>query len=454
MLENCQRIHFIAIGGSVMHSLALALQASGYQVSGSDDHIHEPARSRLAEAGLLPEAEGWFPERIHSQLDAVILGMHAKADNPELQTAQRLNLPIYSFPRLMGLLFQDKKQVVVAGSHGKTTITSMLMHVLKARGWHFDYMVGARVPGFANPVKVTPESQWAIIEGDEYPASCIDRAPKFLFYNPSMVILSGIAWDHINAYPTFEGYREAFRSLLRQLAVDTPVIFDGEDPHLPGMLEPFNQLQKIPYTRPEWHAADGNLFAKIRNTTYALPFTGTHNLKNMAAACTAANLMGLEKPECFEAMQSFGGAEKRLQLVTDKPGFRVFRDFAHAPSKVKATLTGLRDQFPERRLIAIIELHTFSSLNRDFLPEYYATLAPADEALVFINPQALKEKGDDQITKETVENAFGPKPKPVICFERAELIEQLKKQSYTGANVVLMSSGNFSGADLTSLFEQ
>jgi UDP-N-acetylmuramate: L-alanyl-gamma-D-glutamyl-meso-diaminopimelate ligase len=454
MKNALNRIHFIAIGGSVMHSLALALHQAGYLVSGSDDHIHEPAYSRLSNAGILPAESGWSPDRIHEELDGVILGMHAKSDNPELAAAKRLNIPVYSFPGFLGNILNEKQQVVVAGSHGKTTITSMIMHILKSNDWIFDHVVGAQVPGFSNPVQVETEGNLAVLEGDEYPASCLERKPKFLFYNPAILVLSGISWDHINVFPSFDSYLEAFETLLKQLPDNTPVIYDAEDPYLPAMLKGFDYLDLIPYYQPSWTMNNHQLIVQNNGVSYPMPFAGTHNLKNLASACLVAQRLGIPYERSLNVMQAFEGAEKRLQKLFSNDQTTVFRDFAHAPSKVKATISGIKAQYPDFKLIAVLELHTFSSLNRNFLQHYKGTLSNADEALVFINPDAMAEKGSDGITEEEVESAFGfNNGEFKICFNADSLQQSFLTRDFNNANVILMSSGTFSNTDLASLLQ-
>ena len=453
MESALNRIHFIAIGGSVMHSLALALHHAGYNVSGSDDHIHEPAYSRLSEAGILPAKFGWSRDRIHEGLDGVILGMHAKKDNPELEAAKNLDIPVFSFPGFLAEILNDKSQVVVAGSHGKTTITSMIMHILTRTHWVFDHVVGAQVPGFPNPVQVGTESDLAVLEGDEYPASCLEREPKFLFYDPAILVLSGISWDHINVFPSFQSYLGAFEALLKQLPDNTPVVYDAEDPYLPGMLEDFPDLQLIPYYQPSWTMENHQLIVKYNGFAYPMPFAGTHNLKNLASACLVAQWLGIPYEHSLDVMQVFEGAEKRLQKVVSNDRINVFRDFAHAPSKVSATISGIKAQYPDTKLVAVLELHTFSSLNRDFLQHYWGTTASADEVLIFINPEALAEKGSEGITGEEVKEAFGTNGELEVLFDAQTLRKSLLSRSFEGANVILMSSGTFSNNDLASLLQ-
>ncbi len=448
------RIHFIAIGGSVMHSLALALHQAGYLVSGSDDHIHEPAYSRLSKAGILPAETGWSPDRIHEGLDCVILGMHAKKDNPELVAANRLNIPVLSFPEFLGSILNEKKQVVVAGSHGKTTITSMIMHILKGNDWIFDHIVGAQVPGFSNPVQVETEGNLAVLEGDEYPASSLERRPKFLFYDPAILVLSGISWDHINVFPSFQSYLKAFETLLKQLSDKTPVIYDAEDPYLPAMLDDFDNLNLIPYYQPSWTMKNHQLILQYNRAFYTMPFSGTHNLKNLASACLVAEWLGIPYESSLNVMQGFEGAEKRLQKLFSYDRLTVFRDFAHAPSKVKATISGIKDQYPDFKLIAVLELHTFSSLNRNFLQHYEDTLSSADEALIYINPMAMAEKGSEGITAGEVKSAFGVYNKALeVCFNAESLQQSFLSKNFDKASVILMSSGTFSNTDLANLLQ-
>lgn len=450
------RLHFIAIGGSIMHSLALALHQQGHEVSGSDDAIHEPARSRLAAAGLLPAAEGWFPERLYDQqLDAVILGMHAKTGNPELAAAQQAGIAVYSFPAFLARMLQQKQQVVIAGSHGKTTITSMLMTVLQSLSVSFDHMVGAQVSGFANPVKLGSEGCLAVLEGDEYPSSCLDRDPKFLHFKPDVLLLSGVAWDHVNAFPTFEAYQNAFYRLLDRLSPQTPVVYDQTDPYVPDMLTGYqDQHRLIPYQLPHYEVRQHRLFVQDAGSEYPMQLAGTHNLRNLEGACTLAGLLGISRTACLRALQHFKGAEKRLQQWYADDQTVVYRDFAHAPSKVKATLKGLREQYPDTYSIAVLELHTYSSLTPDFLPAYSGSLDAADEAAIFINPDAVAAKGDLAMPEATIRQAFGNGTPLTILHDRNALHHWLSSKPMAGTNVVLMSSGNFQGLDLEALIRR
>lgn len=196
------RVHFIAIGGSAMHNIALAVKAAGHIVSGSDDQIFEPSRSRLASRGLLPAQEGWFPEQLTSELDVVVLGMHARPDNPELLQAQHLGLNIQSYPEFLRTCNEHARRVVIGGSHGKTTVTSMILHAMNQMNASTNYMVGAQLEGFDRMVEIDPNRDWCILEGDEYLSSPIDRRPKFFWYGGHFTLLTGIAWDHINVFPT------------------------------------------------------------------------------------------------------------------------------------------------------------------------------------------------------------------------------------------------------------
>lgn len=447
-------IHFIAIGGSVMHQLAIALRKKGYQVTGSDDEIFEPARTNLEKEGLLPPAIGWFPEKIHAGLDAVILGMHAKGDNPELLRASELKLPIYSFPEYIYQESRDKKRVVVGGSHGKTTTTSMIMNVLKSVGQDFDYLVGARLEGFAQSVNIT-DAPLIVCEGDEYPASTLEKRPKFHFLFPHIAILTGIAWDHINVFPTFEIYLEQFRIFLSKIEPGGVLIYNETDPVLVRLVEeyPNPTFRKIGYGIPEHRIENGITLVTLEGQSGKLKVFGGHNLLNLNAAFLVAKELGIKTAGFLKGMASFSGAAKRLELLANTPEVNVYRDFAHAPSKVKATIEAVSTQFPNRELIAVLELHTFSSLNEQFLSEYRGALDPADKAVVFYSRHALELKRLPPLAPSTVEAGFG-KAGLVVIQDREELADWLMHQSYKNVNLLLMSSGNYDGLDVVAFADK
>ena len=442
------KVHFIAIGGSVMHQLALALNRKGYTVTGSDDEIFEPARSNLANAGLLPEATGWFPEKITPAIDAIILGMHAKGDNPELERARELGLKIYSFPEYIYQESQQKTRVVVGGSHGKTTTTSMIMHVLKHAGKAFDYLVGARLEGFDQSVNIT-NAPVIVCEGDEYPASVLEKRPKFHFLFPHIAILTGIAWDHINVFPTFDFYLEQFVIFINKIEPGGVLIYNDTDPVLKKLVED-NRRKDIryqPYDVPSHSIEKGITTVSIGKHTGTLQVFGDHNLMNLYAAWYACRELGIDEAVFVQAIATFTGAAKRLELLARNERTIVYRDFAHAPSKVKATIEAVKQQYPERTLIAVLELHTYSSLNEQFMKEYSGAMDKADAAAVFYSGHALELKRMPPLPKEKVVEGFGKKDLAVLN-QKEELVQWLQSQSYQNANLLLMSSGNYDGIDM------
>lgn len=445
------RVHFIAIGGSAMHNLAIALKKKGYHVTGSDDVIFEPSKSRLAAQGILPETEGWDAERITGDLDAVILGMHARTDNPELLRAQELGLKIYSYPEYIYEQSKDKTRVVIGGSHGKTTITSMILHVLNFYNKDFDYLVGAQLEGFDTMVKVTREAPVIIIEGDEYLASPIDLRPKFHLYHANIAVLSGIAWDHINVFPTFENYVEQFRLFLKTIQPGGTLVFSSDDEVLNKIVEESGPgIEKIPYTTPPFSVEEGITSLVTQYGPIPLKVFGKHNLQNLTAAKEVCQKLGIDEADFYRAISSFKGAAKRLELLGMNAETVIYKDFAHSPSKLIATIEALKNQFRNRKLIAIFELHTFSSLNKDFLTEYFGTLDHADEAIVFIDEKTFTQKRIEPYGEDVVKKAFGNNE--LKFFNRAEILEGfLSSINYKGKNLLLMSSGNFGGMDLIQL---
>ncbi|MEO8174568.1 MAG: Mur ligase family protein [Sediminibacterium sp.] len=448
------RVHFISIGGSVMHQLAIALHRKGYQVTGTDDEIFEPAKANLAAEGLLPAQIGWQPELITSEIDAVILGMHAKNDNPEIKKAQELGLTIYSFPEYIYHESRQKKRVVVGGSHGKTTTTSMIMHVLRKLGLDFDYLVGARLEGFNQSVNIT-NAPVIICEGDEYPASAIERKPKFHFLFPHVAVLTGIAWDHINVFPTFEFYLEQFVIFINKIEEGGVLIYNASDPVLKKLVED-NRREDIRYQAyevPVHTIADGKTSVTIEGVTGSLKVFGNHNLMNLLAAYYCCHELGVNATDFVSAIGSFTGAAKRLELLASNATSNVYRDFAHAPSKVKATIEAVKQQYPDRKLIGILELHTFSSLNEQFMNEYKGAMDKADAAIVFYSKHALELKRMPDLPAEKVLQGFG-KPGLMVMTDKQILWDWLQDQSYTNSNLVLMSSGNYDGLDMLTFAKQ
>ncbi|HZH37351.1 MAG TPA: Mur ligase family protein [Flavisolibacter sp.] len=443
-------IHFISIGGSVMHQLAIALGRKGYKITGSDDEIFEPAKSNLAAEGLLPEQTGWFVGNIHPGLDAVILGMHAKADNPELLRAKELQLPIYSFPEYIYKESTAKKRVVVGGSHGKTTTTAMIMHVLRETGASFDYLVGARLQGFDQSVNIT-DAPVIVCEGDEYPASIVEKRPKFHFLFPHIAVLTGIAWDHINVFPTFDFYLEQFTIFINKIEPGGHLIYNETDATLKELVEKTRRddIAYHPYQVPQHSIENGVTQVTINGVSTSLKVFGAHNLLNMRAASLVTTLLGVEANAFAKAISSFAGAAKRLEYLAGNKSTVFYRDFAHAPSKVKATIEAAKAQFPGKKLIGILELHTYSSLNEAFMNEYKGALEKADEAAVFYSGHALELKRLPQLKKEVVQAGFAKENLAVIT-NREELESWIKQRDYNNTIVLFMSSGNYDGFDVAA----
>ncbi|WP_271424384.1 UDP-N-acetylmuramate--L-alanine ligase [Aequorivita sinensis] len=441
------RIHFIAIGGSAMHNLALALNQKGENVTGSDDEIFEPSKSRLKAKGLLPENVGWFPEKITSDIDAVILGMHAKADNPELLKAKELGLKIFSYPEFLYEQSKNKTRVVIGGSHGKTTITSMILHVMNYHGKDVDYMVGAQLEGFDTMVKITHDNEFMVIEGDEYLSSPIDRRPKFHLYKPNIALLSGIAWDHINVFPTYENYVEQFEIFLNEITADGVIVYNEEDAEVKRVVEATtNTIKKYPYKTPDYKVQGGTTILNTSEGSLAVEIFGKHNLNNLAGARGVCQLMGIDAKGFYEAIATFKGASKRLEKIAETATAVAYKDYAHSPSKVKATTQAVKNQYPDRKLIACLELHTYSSLNPEFLKEYKGALDAADSAVVFYSPHAVMIKKLEAIKREQIEGAFDRKDL-VVFTNPADFKTYLFSQDYENTSLLLMSSGNYGGLD-------
>lgn len=441
-------IHFIAIGGSAMHNLAIALHKKGYQISGSDDEIFEPSRSRLDSYGLLPQQQGWQPELITDQIDAIILGMHAHPDNPELKKAQELGLKIYSYPEYLYEQTKDKTRVVIGGSHGKTSITSMVMHVLKSNQIDFDYMVGAKLDGFETMVSLKKETRIAVFEGDEYLSSPIDRRPKFHLYHPHIALLSGIAWDHINVFPTFDNYVEQFRIFASQVEENGSLIYFEGDENLQQIARQMPQdVTAIGYREHESTVEDGVTYLNYGDRRIRLQVFGDHNLQNIAGAKHICDQLGLTDEQFYRAMTSFKGAARRLETLAETNNCTVFYDFAHSPSKLKATTAAVKKQFSNRKLVAVMELHTYSSLKKEFLPQYQGCMDEADEAYVFFNPKTIEHKRLAPISEEEVARAFASEGLLVFTDPEA-LFQQLREKDWEHQNLLIMTSGNFSGQDL------
>jgi UDP-N-acetylmuramate: L-alanyl-gamma-D-glutamyl-meso-diaminopimelate ligase len=445
------RVHFIAIGGSAMHNLAIALHKKGFEVTGSDDVLFEPSVTRLIKYGILPEKNGWFPERITPGIDAVILGMHARIDNPELLKAQELGIKIYSYPEYIYEQSKDKLRVVIGGSHGKTTITSMILHVLKSANINFDYMVGAQLEGFDTMVKLTHEAPIIVIEGDEYLASPIDRRPKFHLYKANIGVISGIAWDHINVFPTFKNYIDQFKLFIETIEIGGQLIYCQTDPVLNEMvIGDFSEVEKFPYALPQYTIDNGLTAIICDGKAYSLQVFGDHNLLNSEAARLVCESLGVIKEDFYNHLITFKGAARRLELLGKNDTVSVFKDFAHSPSKLKATVHAVKAQFPSRKLLACIELHTFSSLNKDFLAEYAGAMDEADTAIVFIDKMTFTQKGMEPYPVETVKGAF-LKNDLLFFNEPAALLNYLENLNISDCNLLMMSSGNFAGINLLAV---
>ncbi len=445
-------LHFIAIGGSAMHNLAIAMHKKGYNVTGSDDQIFEPSKSRLAFYNLLPKQLGWDDKRIHLDVGAVILGMHAKADNPELLKAKELGLKIYSYPEFLYEQSKGKTRIVVGGSHGKTTITAMILHVLNYHGINTDYMVGAQLDGFDVMVKITDDAPFIVLEGDEYLSSPIDKRPKFHLYKPHIAIISGIAWDHINVFPTFENYVEQFRMFLDIMEDNGKLIYCSADKELASLCsEPLRpDLCRYPYDLPEYRIENGRTIILHKKNEYPLLIFGRHNLLNLSGAMNLCRHLCISDKMFLEAIRSFKGASNRLQMLAESKDIVVFKDFAHAPSKLMATTLAVREQYPNRKLVAIMELHTYSSLSRDFLIQYNQSMANAENALIFYNPEAIKLKRLPEISVSDIKSAFGSQN--IEVYSETNLLQKRIRELKTrDAAFLFMSSANFDNLDLNAM---
>lgn len=444
-------VHFIAIGGAAMHNLAIALHNKGYRVTGSDDTIFNPSKSRLEAKGLLPENFGWFPEKITSDLDAIVLGMHAKADNPELLKAQEMDLKIYSYPEFLYEQSKYKTRVVIGGSHGKTTITSMILHVMHYHGRDVDYMVGAQLEGFDVMVKLTDDNDFIVLEGDEYLSSPIDRRPKFHLYQPNIALLSGIAWDHINVFPTFENYVEQFKIFVDSITNGGSISYNIEDDAVKTLVEASeNAIRKFPYETPEYTVDDGETLLETPEGTMPIEIFGKHNLNNLSGAKWICQHMGIDEDDFYESISTFKGASKRLEKIAEGEHSVAYKDFAHSPSKVKATTNAVKEQYKNRTIVACLELHTYSSLNAEFLKEYKGALDAADVAVVFYSPHAVEIKKLEAVTHEQIATAF-ERDDLIIYTNPTDFKNYLFTQDFNNKALLLMSSGDYGGLDFEAL---
>lgn len=444
-------IHFIAIGGAAMHNLALALHLKGDTVTGSDDVIFDPSKTRLEARGILPEAFGWYPDKITSNLDAVVVGMHAKADNKELLKAQDLGLKIYSYPEFLYEQSKFKTRVVIGGSHGKTTITSMILHVLHYFDKEADYMVGAQLEGFDVMVKLTDENDFIILEGDEYLSSPIDSRPKFHLYKPNIALLSGIAWDHINVFPTWDIYVEQFKIFIDSIIKGGSITYNIEDAEVKKVVENSeNTIRKFPYQTPDYRVKNGITILETDEGSMPIEIFGKHNLNNLAGAKWICQQIGIDENDFYEAISTFQGASKRLEKIAETDNAIAYKDFAHSPSKVLATTNALKNQYPDRELIACLELHTYSSLNPEFLNQYKGTLAAADIAVVFYSPRAVEIKKLQAISQQQIMDAF-QSDDLLVYTNPEEFKDFLFSQKFNNTSLLLMSSGNYGGLNFDEL---
>ena len=445
------KIHFIAIGGSAMHNLAIALKLKGFSITGSDDAINDPSRSRLKKYNLLPQKEGWFSDKITSDIDAVVLGMHAKDDNPELLKAREIGLKIYSYPEFIFNQSKDKIRIVIGGSHGKTSITSLVLHVLSTLNIESDYMVGAQLDGFEVMVKLTDTSKYIVLEGDEYLSSALDLRPKFHLYKPHIALISGIAWDHINVFKTFENYLKQFEIFINSIEKNGTLVYNELDPELKKLVSSNkSNLNYIPYSIPKHKIIDGISFIDINNRLYRLKIFGDHNLQNISGALNICKALGVESEDFYNAITSFNGASNRLELVYKSSDTIIFKDFAHSPSKVKATTEAVHKQFPNRKLISFFELHTYSSLNPLFLEKYRDTLKHSDECYIYYSEKNMRIKRLEPIDSELIIRSFNHSSLTVI-----DNYENLNKKIYdldlSNSVLLMMSSGKFGGLDIDKI---
>jgi len=444
-------IHFIAIGGAAMHNLAIALHKKGYHVTGSDDEIFDPSKSRLEKYGLLPEKFGWFPDKITTDIDAIILGMHAKPDNPELRKAQELGLNIYSYPEYLYLQSRNQKRVVVAGSHGKTTITSMILHVLAAHEKDVNYMVGSQLKGFDTMVKLDDRLDTIILEGDEYLSSPIDPRPKFLWYHPHLTVISGIAWDHMNKFPNKQDYINQFAKYIDTVEPGGTLIYNEEDEVLKNLVaHRQHDIKMLPYRTPAYEKNGNRFYILTEKDKIPMQILGAHNMQNTEAARMICNQLGISNKDFYQAIQSFKGADKRLEKLVENDNTVIFKDFAHAPSKVEASVKAVKESYPDKKVVAVLELHTYSSLNRKFLPEYKDKLKAADTAIVFYSPKAVALKGLEPIPPELIVKEFNYSGLKVFT-EPEKLHRYLYDLDLQNTALLLMSSGNYGGLDLNKI---
>ena len=445
------KVHFIAIGGSVMHNLAITLKQLSYEVSGSDDKIYDPSRSRLEKYNLLPENLGWFPELIDKEIDFIVLGMHAKKDNPELLKALDLDCKIYSYPELIFEFSKSKTRITIGGSHGKTTVSSMILHVLDFYNVKVDYLLGAQIEGFENMVHITDDNEFILIEGDEYLSSPIDNSPKFHKYNSNIAVITGIAWDHINVFPSFENYISQFEKFIETITDGGVLVFNELDKLVLDLVNKSEKtIRKIGYGKPDFEIVNGVTYVKTSEGDVPLKVFGDHNLSNLSAAKQICALMGVFDDEFFAAIASFKGASKRLETIYRDNNKIIIKDFAHSPSKLKATIDAVKNQFSNKNIIAVYELHTYSSFNQKFIKEYFNSMSSADMKLIYYDDEVLKKRGEFEINEKIIKDSFGSDDLIVIS-KKSVLEESILKINLHNSVLLMMSSGNFSSVDMLSL---
>jgi len=449
--QGQQRVHFIAIGGAVMHNLAIILREKGHLVTGSDDEVFEPSRSRLKKHGLLPAKEGWYPGIITKEIDYIILGMHARKDNPELIKAMELGIRIYSYPEYVYELTKNKTRAAVCGSHGKTTVTAMVMHILNYNNYRFDYLVGSQLKGFETMAGFREDSQIAVLEGDEYLTSALDPKPKFFWYKPQLCIITGIAWDHINVFPAIKDYIGAFTELVNMMDKEGTLIYYKHDKVLQGIIEKSTgHTNAIPYDMHDYTIKDNKTFLRNEGKEFPVSFFGNHNMQNFSAAKQLCEILGVKNKDIYKAITSFEGASRRLQKITSTENSAIFFDFAHSPSKLKATVLSVKEQYPARFLVACMELHTYSSLNTEYISQYAHTMDSADTGIIFFNPEVFRHKNMKPFSVADVKRAFNNNSL-YLFTDKNDLENFLEKFSWKGKNLLMMSSGNFSGMDIQGL---
>lgn len=437
-----------------MHNLAIALHQKGYEVSGSDDEIFEPSRSRLDSRGLLPKSMGWQSENITTDLDYIILGMHARKDNPELLKANELGIPVLSYPEFIYEQSKDKTRVVIAGSHGKTTISAMILHVLHYHNHECDFMIGAQLEGFDAMVRLTNDSEFILLEGDEYLSSPIDLRPKFLHYKPNIALISGIAWDHVNVFTTYDDYVKQFDLLLESIEPGGVVIYNETDTEVDKVVDRTkNEVKKFAYSLPDYEVQDGEAILNTEEGPVPLSIFGKHNMNNLEGARWICNQMGINDEQFYEAITSFKGAARRLETIETNNSVKAFRDFAHAPSKVTATVNAVKESFPNRRVIACLELHTFSSLNIEFMDQYSGSMDAADIRYVYFNPEVVAHKRLPELNSQAIQEKFDDS-KLEVFDDNASLINKIKSSLKQDDVLLIMSSGSFDGIDWKKVIEE